>query len=364
MGDHVMSNQFLHEGSPNGPAIYNALTSFLTDNASSVLSIEILRGSGDLSTLEAQLPFLRDGLDVGIPKVVLLSCFVIARKRFQDCQNSERLLDAENLQKLDAASKVLLLYDPEHLTAANWRKRHLTHYTSHPSLSFNSAPFDATKSQLKASNPRLILLLKQEANFIKTLVTSPLKKHAKSPTLWAHRYWLIQTYRQQFLAFYGEKDNLALLLGEELGIILKAADRHFANYATFQYGRLLIRHLGDECLTPESVETSGFVSFYVKALETVQKWCFGHPRDISGWSFFSFMLSELLRLHHFWGSGFAEHVPAVDHVKEEVEKWAQDVGWKQYLAVMGDREIPNGLGAFLRAVPKIVEKHRESVEKE
>lgn len=359
-----MSNQFLHEGRPNGPAIYNALASFLTDNASSVLSIEFLRGSEDLPNLEAQLPFFRDGLDVGIPKVVLLSCFVIARKRFQDCQSSERLLDAENLQKLDAATKVLLLYDPEHLTAANWRKRQFKLCTSHPSLSFNSAPFNATNSQLKAASPRLILLLQQEVNFIRTLVTSPLKKHAKSPTLWAHRYWLMRTYREQVLTFYEEKDNLALLLGEELGIILKAADRHFANYAAFQYGRLLIRHLGDECLTPESVETSGFVKFYVKTLRTLQKWCFAHPRDISGWSFFEFMLSEQLRLHHFWGSEFNKHIPAVHHVKGEVEKWAQDTGWKQHLVVMGDREIPNGLGAFLRAIPKIVEKHLENEERE
>ncbi|MCJ1355868.1 MAG: hypothetical protein MMC33_005860 [Icmadophila ericetorum] len=361
-----MSNAYLlSNGRPDGPAIYDALANFLTENASSVLSIEIIRNSEDPATLEPQLPFLKDGLDIGIPKIVLVSCFVTARKRFQDCQRQGQFLEAENLQKLDAATKIMLLYDPEHLTAANWRKRHLT--LSHESLHVNSATSrhsngmrlkeETSKGMTgKKENPKPLPILEQEISFLTTLVTSPLKKHAKSPTLWAHRHWLMKTYTKQVLWSYpGSKHPANLLFQEELDILLKASDRHLANYAAFKYARLLSEELTHRFLpSPKKVFCpKGLDTYYKNAVATVQKWCFAHPRDISGWSFFEYLV--LRAVNYLWLFGnmeWEDETAGLKRVEGEVEKWAQDMGLKRHSVVMGDREIPNGFEVFLKATDK------------
>ncbi|KAK0674460.1 hypothetical protein QBC41DRAFT_308736 [Cercophora samala] len=152
------------------------------------------------------------------------------------------------------ATFVILLFDPEHLTAANTRKRII-------------------QAQLggQDSNPREVL--EREKRVIDSLLTSRLHRHTKSPVLWSHRRWLITQY-----AKYGLPVDVA---GDIEKVVCVAGERHPRNYYAWCHARFLVNNT-----TTTTNDTDG-----VKLLEVVQTWCVQNHTDISGWSFLSFLLS-------------------------------------------------------------------------
>ncbi|EEP80775.1 predicted protein [Uncinocarpus reesii 1704] len=196
------------------------------------------------------------------------------------------------------ASEIILLFDSEHLTACNWRKRRLF------ALKDSWSPDHFAQS------------LGEEFSFTTTLLRSPLHRHAKSPTLWYHRYWVmtealrLDTRHMQSVllaphATPSEQANMddlriseALLQGQ-LAVGLKAGEQHPMNYYAFNYLRevfalLECRFKGDSKM-PSRAESSveGFKALARAQLEGVHRWCLGHPRDISGWTFLVYLLEMM-----------------------------------------------------------------------
>lgn len=67
-------------------------------------------------------PVLNDGCSIGLSKEALVQSFVIARQIFFSLGEAGKIHQDE--EQKDIASQVLLfLFDCEHLTAANYRKR-------------------------------------------------------------------------------------------------------------------------------------------------------------------------------------------------------------------------------------------------
>ncbi|KAL2880486.1 hypothetical protein SGCOL_004206 [Colletotrichum sp. CLE4] len=84
-----------------------------------LLEVEIL---GQGHPMGPDENFLREENAVAIPKLRIVQAFLFARKILQKYKAN----GSEGREQLMAATSVLLLMDPEHLTAANTRKRLLS----------------------------------------------------------------------------------------------------------------------------------------------------------------------------------------------------------------------------------------------
>lgn len=186
---------------------------------------------------------------VGIPKIKLVQAFVIARKVFFKFKD----LGTEYSKEIRDATSVILLTDPEHLTACNARKRLI-------------------QSIRTKSVSELEMDLKSELRFVDSLLTSHLNRHTKSPTLWSHRRWLLELCQSKDLPLNVSRD-LTL-------VVMVAAERHPRNYYAWSHMRWLMKSVeGDE-------------TAYLTIIHNVKKWCLGHPGDTSGWSFLLSCLSS------------------------------------------------------------------------
>ncbi|EAQ83982.1 hypothetical protein CHGG_10386 [Chaetomium globosum CBS 148.51] len=221
---------------------YRAIAHALTPPDDGLLELEIL---GKNHLLEEGQYVIRDGHAVGISKLGLVQAFMVARQKLREH------LDGINPQTSDEVlemTTLILLFDPEYLTAANSRKR---------VIQSEIATSGATRSSLE-----------KEKRFLDSLLTSRLHRHTKSPTLWSHRRWLITTLASV---------NIPVdILGDMRDVIFVAGERHPRNYYAWCHARFLVglrRHNPPE------------------ALAAVQGWCFQHHTDISGWSFLSFLLN-------------------------------------------------------------------------
>ena len=87
---------------------------------------------------------------------------------------------------------IIILFDSEHLTAVNTRKRIMVQETE---------------------------MVAAEVQIITNILNSPLHRHAKSPLLWSHRRWLL-------LNFKIVKPTIL----EEMTVILTASNCHPKNY--------------------------------------------------------------------------------------------------------------------------------------
>ncbi|KAI4137993.1 MAG: hypothetical protein LQ340_008078, partial [Diploschistes diacapsis] len=185
---------------------------------------------------------------------------------------------ASQAQAILASSAVLLLLHPEHLTAANERKRALLrlHDLLLPHRSPSPPPPHAASRTHR--RPPHDLPVEQDLLLTTSLLTSPLRRHAKSPTLWAHRLWLLTYFRFPHILPPSPSpeasppratapptvDDLAIdsaIVGEgprrrrsrrrcleaarglferELDVLLRAGERHFANYYAFAHGRAVL----------------------------------------------------------------------------------------------------------------------------
>ena len=162
------------------------------------------------------------------------------------------------------STAIMLLYGPEHVTAANLRKRRLCQLES-----FSDHDHDR--------HGRLRIALQRECWLLESLLTSPLNKHTKSPTLWSHKYWLD-------CHFASNPRTLDELLNHQWPIVSRASDIHPRNYYAWSYMRKsLTRSIP---LDNTNISCGSFSRF----MENVQIWCTRHPSDISGWTFLLFMM--------------------------------------------------------------------------
>jgi hypothetical protein len=281
---------------------------------------------------------------LAIPKKSLKLVFPVARKlfssQFEDsgykaAEDPDATNKQEVVQDISAAletfhqdlafkaSSVLLLFDPEYITAANYRKRKI--------LALHTA-----LTQIDTFSTEFELIIANELTFLTSLLTSPLRKHTKSPTLWSFRLWILQNFvmlaktaqtRQTpansivdgssadgrsgnpFKVYHLDIGEAQALLSEELNIIFTAAERHFANYYAWLYARRLVGLLSNavSSSTGQSTSTCSTIGHECalldlnpavitkQALSSLHKWCLSHPRDVSGWSFLEFVLKARLR---------------------------------------------------------------------
>ncbi|MCJ1404048.1 hypothetical protein MMC11_007272 [Xylographa trunciseda] len=308
---------------PESPErIYTTLTTHLHTHRLSTLELEILPSS-------SPSPLLHDGLSLAISKPALIHAFITARAT---------LLSAPPLtpptpshpslsQDIDSATKILLLYDPEHLSAATWRKRHISHLAQLGRSDQEQNITDREENACGQSTPpdqELRHAVGAEMAFLRSLLTSPLPRHAKSPTLWWHRCWLVTNH---LAAILPRDDGPAMaaqpslpartarpaFLASEVDVLLQAAERHKANYHAFHYGRRLLS------LHPGALscgEGGGVV-------EKVRKWCFGHPRDVSGWGFLAFLLGRDGLVASGW-----ERKGMIGMASLRTREFVADLGWK------------------------------------
>ncbi|KAL6236381.1 hypothetical protein BDW75DRAFT_114623 [Aspergillus navahoensis] len=253
-------------------------------------------------------PILEDGCSIGITKKYLVQAFVIARRTFFDSltakSDSQYTDDAASLEaealkregeevdkKLAIATEIILLFDSEHLTACNWRKRRLN-------TLFNSDLWT------------LIRALDIELSLMTTYLCSPLHRHTKSPTLWQHRHWvqahLVRLRKPDFKGAEG-------LFQAELSIVLRAGELHPKNYYAFTYLRRIHRMLAES----GGVKSEEWrVQLGQRIIESTLDWCLAHPADISGLTFLLYLLD-----------GVPDTALRLDSVGK-VAGFALDIGWE------------------------------------
>lgn len=349
--------------SPPSP-IYNKLINLLHPSSSfpQILELEILPSSYP-STLYSSPPSL------ALPKSLLASLFVTAHTEFfayiksgkgvhPDFENEEiQERSGEGASPADesceghggggsrynaalSATRVLLLWDPNHITAASFRKRHLLSHSR--SRTAFTPKFQSTTNHSAPPNASFLALLRSEFSFLTSLVTSPLPKAPKASTLWAHRLWLLRTFHADVLVLFQQdqvngrevevnspgawtdegadgnsEDKAAMaknkevqteeptpissesarqrLYTTELHTVMRAADRHPRNYYAWGYARALFTHLTTLSPTKNPSPTSLILplSLALSVLRLVHSWCMTHPRDISGWTFLVFLIQRL-----------------------------------------------------------------------
>lgn len=229
--------------------ISRALTQAQAEGDATLLEIEILPKS---HVLAPNTFLLQDGNALAISKIGLVQAFLEAHKIFQRHHPSKGVTVSAN--DMVAVTSVMLLMDPEHLTAANARKILIRSETE---------------------KLRQLDLIRQDRTFVDSLLTSRLHRHTKSPTLWSHRRWLIETGRT-----LGIQPDVM----EDLKrIVMIAGERHPKNYYGWCHARWLTRLVLED--------QAGYNVYDLMA--ATKLWCFRNHTDISGWSFLTFLLMML-----------------------------------------------------------------------
>jgi hypothetical protein len=267
---------------------------FTRRSTAEVLAIEILSpGFG---------PLLQDGTYIGITKKALVQAFLVARQLF-----FERLarMDGDDFlymfkqgqDDLSVATEIILLFDCEHITACNWRKRRL------------NALLQQHSNGDRDHHDFLVGLLQRERSLMTTYLCSPLHRHTKSPTLWEHRLW---TTRQITTCQHSSQSLKSGILRQsteevfdaassELGVVLRAGELHPRNYYAFAYMRQLLC-IVYQLLAGKSADTTDpqSISSHLATIivEPTLKWCLAHPRDVSGWTFLYYALCNVVSTNH------------------------------------------------------------------
>lgn len=267
---------------------YQELARIFRSRDSRILEVEIL---------PPQLgPLLQDGCSIGITKKYLVQAFVTARCIFFKHLGSMPDLDAPERKCLDAitqeeasiASEIILLFDCEHTTACNWRKRRLDALIKGQDL--HSTDEDGRES--------LIHALETERSLMTTYLCSPLHRHTKSPTLWQHRQWILN--QMAALQLPGPTVQLSQtaaakfqeMFQAEFAVVLRAGELHPKNYYAFSFMRRLHVALADT-LNESEQRTDSSVRLALLITEKTLDWCLAHPADISGWMFLLYLLETI-----------------------------------------------------------------------
>lgn len=237
-------------------AAYEAISKALTDHEAQhgeLLELEIL---GKSHPLEPGTFLLQDGNAIAVSKYGLVQAFFVARKILLRHISAENTLSSDGLL---AVTSVVLLMDPEHLTAANARKKLVV-------------------SAGSASEGHLLEAIERDRFFIDSLLTSRLHRHTKSPTLWSHRRWLVEAAARR-----GVQHNVAESLEK---VVMVAGQRHPRNYYAWCHARWLTNKIPDA--------QDGQAGHVLRGLlESTKRWCFRNHTDISGWSYLYFLVQKL-----------------------------------------------------------------------
>ncbi|KAL4732610.1 hypothetical protein ACLX1H_001628 [Fusarium chlamydosporum] len=229
--------------------VFLDISDVLLESSDQLLEIELL---GKSHVLNTDSTVLRDENAVAIPKLRIVQAFLVAQKIYQRFLAGDQ--DVSRYEILRSTA-VMLLMDPEHLTAANTRKRLIVH---------------------KLKDKNIEDILHSEKHLLDSLLTSRLHRHTKSPTLWNHRRWLMEQYRLHDIQGSVEDDIS--------GIIMVSGERHPRNYYAWCHARYLT-----EAFILLSSEAEEALS---RMISSTQKWCFAHHNDISGWQFLMFLLDK------------------------------------------------------------------------
>lgn len=244
---------FLKDG--NSQEAFQAISDAIDPaSAEELLQIEILKGTYQF---EPGTHVLKDGPAIAVSKLGLVQAYFFALQVVKPYMAGGCRMTASTTAKEDelfSATAVMLLMDPEHLTAANIRKR----------------IFKAYSDRETADTARLKELIILEKRFIDSLMTSHLHRHTKSPTLWSHRRWLVPYYIHHEL-FNIENDMS--------NIVMVAAERHPRNYYAWHHARMLLSRVD---VPAEDARE--------RLEQAVYTWCTRHHDDISGWSFLRHLL--------------------------------------------------------------------------
>ncbi|KAF2185643.1 hypothetical protein K469DRAFT_575614 [Zopfia rhizophila CBS 207.26] len=248
---------------------FNALDEYFKAHEDEVVEIEILPpGIHQASDI-----LMQEGLNVGIPRQILILGYVKAKRIFLETFNT-----VHHSELALEASKIMLLMDPEHLTAANFRKRWLLRLKK--------------ETQEKAQK-ELAKAITREIIFLNSILTSPLHRQSKSPTLWHHRAWLLD-FSFPVRLTDSSQDQFLPFVRAELDAVFKAGEQHSKNYYAWQYARRLVTTVDHLFQTePHKPWKDSYHAFLVTCALLVKAWCLKHTSDISGWSFLLFLLPRL-----------------------------------------------------------------------
>ena len=186
--------------------LYDRLTTITNPNWSNwtsqpvVQEISILPSS---SHPDIQYDPNSDPPAVGIPKALGLACFLRARSILlsygERCAGPSVKISYPNhftnhewARILDATA-MILLWEPNHLTAINWRRQALMQM-----LQACPAPGQLELGE-RARYAELI--------FLASLLTSPMSQHAKSSTLWAYRLQLLRASEECYKRFAKQESS-------------------------------------------------------------------------------------------------------------------------------------------------------------
>lgn len=281
---------------------FQQLAGVFASRGDEILEIEIIPSS-------LGSPFLQDGCSIGITKKTLVQAYTVARQLFfkkliamTEDDLLVSLLETDSTRDIasdQVTTEIMLLFDCEHLTACNWRKRRLLSAL-------------ARRKDVPDGDSQLIRILKTELTLLQSYQCSPLHRHTKSPTLWSHRLWVLK----QLLKIEGHSPETLLdLERHELAVVLRAGELHPKNYYAFTYMRQL-----HALLVRRPVEKRGSPSWSAVLATTmvnpVLDWCLSNTRDISGWAFGIYLLNHV--------SDRRLRVDAVGRVL----RFARDVGWE------------------------------------
>lgn len=264
---------------PRHKLAFDVLDDFFRRHQDDVVEIEVLPPA--IAPPDGSL-ILEDGLCIGVPKKVLAAAFVVACSVFFEKRVEA---DKDSVQRALDATRIILLFDPEHLMAANFRR-----------LQLHSLPLFCLDQNMEDARP-----VHLELNFLDSILTSPLHRQSKSPTLWNYRAWIMGSFdpwywmsrsMPQDVARTSLSDNFI----REWGIILKSAERHPKNYYAWQYARRLVAgqsdHAGHFYARKERyAELSPNYDIVDLSADMVHDWCIRNPSDTSAWSFYYFLLS-------------------------------------------------------------------------
>ncbi|KAK1139586.1 hypothetical protein N8T08_000659 [Aspergillus melleus] len=298
---------------------------FATRN-SRILEIEILP--------PALGPLLQDDCSIGISKKYLVQAFVTARRIFfqdtickldQGSSTASRDGDADAIatiperkfDDLSICSEIILLFDCEHLTACNWRKKRLASLVQQQELDPDN----------NGARETLFQALDAEMSLLTSFLCSPLHRHTKSPTLWQHRLWVLDRMthlrskdwldgnpqRPDLVKPQPLRDTtLQRILETELAIVLRAGELHPKNYYAFSHMRQL-----HGMLSGYMENSSSSLRLLAEPIaKPMLNWCQTHPTDISGWMFTLYILEAV------------EDRDAQESAVSQVFRFAVDIGWE------------------------------------
>ncbi|KAK4077836.1 uncharacterized protein Triagg1_3530 [Trichoderma aggressivum f. europaeum] len=242
--------------------VFTRIADALSQRLPELLEIELL---GRSHMVDGQTILLQDGPAIAVPKLRLVQAFLYARRILR--KHVEGLRDETSDDGLVLrATTVMLLMDPEHLTAANTRKRLLQH-TIKSGTDIESRLYD-------------------EQYLIDSLLTSRLHRHTKSPTLWSHRQWLMQRFQD---------DGLEIDATDTMKrVISVAAERHPRNYYAWLHARYLTKAVSEKTASRGDKDNNlpGVLDNLSGMLDAAKKWAMAHHDDISGWAFLMFFLDR------------------------------------------------------------------------